>query len=114
MGYTFEVIFLLVVYLSEIEASLGDRSSDFRRCVSVCVYERCRSSSADGELAASLIVLGWSCEENCRYDCMHNVTAEDVRLDRPIRQFYGKVGSGHLMQLCSGIRALYRYIMNNQ
>ena len=95
MGYTFEVILVLVtVYLSELEASLGDRSVDFRRCVSACVYKRCRSSSAaaEGELALSLKALGWSCEENCRYDCMHDVTGEDVALDRPIRQFYGKVG----------------------
>ena len=89
--YALEVILVLVVCFCEIEASLGDRSLDFIRCVSACQYERCRSSSAEGELAVSLIVLGWSCGENCRYDCMHNVTAEDVRLDRPIRQFYGKV-----------------------
>ena len=82
-------VLVLSSYLLSIEASVGDRSIDFRRCVSRCEADRCRSSAELGDL--SLTVLGWSCEENCRYDCMRSVTDDDVRFKRPIRQFYGKV-----------------------
>lgn len=83
------VVCVLSLNLVAIEASIGDRSADFRRCVSRCEGERCGSSA---ELADPwLRVLGWSCTENCRYDCMRSVTDDDVKFNRPIRQFYGKV-----------------------
>ena len=82
---------MLSLCLVAIEASIGDRSIDFKRCVYRCEGERCRS---DEELSDfSLRVLGWSCEENCRYDCMRSVTDDDVKFNRPVRQFYGKVCS---------------------
>ena len=83
------VVWVLSLKLVAIEASIGDRSVDFRRCVSRCDGERCGSGSvlADPWLRA----LGWSCTENCRYDCMRSVTDDDVKFSRPIRQFYGKV-----------------------
>ena len=83
------VVWVLSLKLVAIEASIGDRSVDFRRCVSRCDGERCDSGSvlADPWLRA----LGWSCTENCRYDCMRSVTDDDVKFSRPIRQFYGKV-----------------------
>ena len=83
------VVWVLSLKLVAIEASIGDRSGDFRRCVSRCEGERCGSSS---ELADPwLRALGWSCPENCRYDCMRSVTDDDIKFSRPIRQFYGKV-----------------------
>ena len=83
------VVWVLSLKLVAIEGSIGDRSVDFRRCVSRCDGERCGSGSvlADPWLRA----LGWSCIENCRYDCMRSVTDDDVKFSRPIRQFYGKV-----------------------
>ena len=77
-----------------IEASLGDRSYDFQSCVSRCVGERCRSSAASTSLEVPLRLMWWTCRENCSYTCMRSVTADDVRLNRPIRQFYGKVCVG--------------------
>lgn len=35
---------------------------------------------------------GWTCEENCGYECMHSVTEMHVKAGIPVRQFYGKVG----------------------
>jgi hypothetical protein len=95
----FRMLFSLVVWvlslkLVVIEASIGDRSADFRRCVSRCEGERCGSELADPWLTA----LGWSCTENCRYDCMRSVTDDDVKFNRPIRQFYGKVCRVSLME----------------
>ena len=87
--YAVQIIFVLWVYAGVAEASIGDRSGDFRQCVTICEKETCRSSSGPRE--PWLRLLAWSCQENCRYECMHSVTAEDLRLGRPVRQFYGKV-----------------------
>ncbi len=82
-------LLVLSLYLVAIEASVGDKSVDFRKCVSGCEGNRCGSNAEVGDL--SLRILGWSCTENCRYDCMRSVTDDDVEFNRPIRQFYGKV-----------------------
>lgn len=42
-------------------------------------------------LPLSLSLLGWRCDEDCGYHCMHEVTMEDVLHSRPVRQFHGKV-----------------------
>ena len=75
----------LLVLLPLASCSVGDRSHDFRSCVSLCVADDC-------SLSLPLRMLGWRCQDDCQYQCMHRVTAEDVRLGRRIRQFHGKVG----------------------
>ena len=88
MSFT-QVAWVLSLCLVAIEASIGDRSVDFSRCVYRCEGDRCGS---DSELTDPwLTALRWSCTENCRYDCMRSVTDDDVKFNRPIRQFYGKV-----------------------
>lgn len=83
-------LLVLALHLVAIEASIGDRSADFRRCASLCERDKC---IAKAEVANfSLRLFGWSCQENCRYDCMRSVTKDDFKFNRPIRQFYGKVG----------------------
>jgi len=71
--------------------SLGDRSSDFRSCTSRCNTVACERSDAHNRLSISLRLTGWSCLEDCQYHCMHEVTDQDVKLQRPVRQFFGKV-----------------------
>lgn len=90
----FSILLLQVLVISSIIelgcASLGDRSHDFSFCKETCVVSNCGAKSK-AELEWWLKLTGWSCQDNCLYTCMHEVTAEDVRTGRPIRQFYGKV-----------------------
>lgn len=76
-------------------SSSGDRSMEFRVCVIQCVAANC---SYD-DLPLSLRILGWNCDSNCQYECMRNVTDQDVKLGRPIRQFYGKVSYANMLKL---------------
>ena len=87
----YAVVTVAALHSLTAEASVGDRSFDFKKCVSNCEYEKCRSSSEVVVNDTWLILLGWTCQENCRYECMRAVTAGDVQQGRPIRQFYGKV-----------------------
>ena len=56
-------------------------------------------SSQSATLSLPLVLLGWSCQDNCGYQCMHEVTVEDVLHKRPVRQFYGKVSGNYYLAL---------------
>ena len=83
---TYSFLFMIFIWNSG-SCSVGDRSSDFRSCTSHCYTQNCTSQAEQSEWR----LLGWTCLEECRYLCMHRVTAEDVRHSRPVRQFFGKV-----------------------
>ena len=85
------VLLLMLLALPSL-GSIGDRSPDFVNCVESCTQRNC--SGEEGEkagLSLVLRVLFWTCSENCEYECMHEVTREDVRRGRAVRQFRGKV-----------------------
>ena len=73
-------------------ASIGDRSMDYNYCLNYCVQSNCSNNPVRQDtLSWPLRLFLWTCGDDCRYSCMHWVTSEDVKADRPIRQFYGKV-----------------------
>ena len=101
---------VVLVLVCRCLASAGDTSWDFNVCARGCVATNCTrywSSSVAATCASAihgcvflfrsatlplaLSLLRWSCEENCEYECMHRVTAQDVAHGRPVRQFHGKV-----------------------
>ena len=82
----------LLVFVSLTYCSSGDRSGEFSSCVYSCRRSVC-AGEGGGDLSLVLRALGWTCGEECQYQCMHNITTEDLRNHRPVRQFYGKVNS---------------------
>lgn len=73
-------------------ASIGDRSMDYNYCLNYCIQKNCSNNPArQDSLPWHLRLFLWTCGDDCRYSCMHQVTIEDVTTRRPIRQFYGKV-----------------------
>lgn len=83
------VILAIVIYTGL--ASIGDRSTDYNYCLRFCIQKNCSSNPASYDtLSWQLRLFLWTCEDDCRYSCMHQVTSEDVKASRPIRQFYGK------------------------
>lgn len=78
-------------------ASIGDRSIDYKSCLSSCIQKNCSNNPARRDtLAWQLCLFLWTCEDDCRYSCMHQVTSEDVKARKPIRQFYGKVWNKYI------------------
>jgi len=64
-------------------ASQGDASVAFQSCVLGC-----RTSPACQHTARVLLVVPWSCEDECRYQCMHEI--ESRRVHGPAVQYFGK------------------------
>ena len=82
------LIFLILDVVVIVDGSSGDRSVEFAFCTSKCVARDCTGTV---ELPLILRLFHWTCLENCQYECMHNVTLDDLAHERPVRQFYGKV-----------------------
>lgn len=66
--------------LLRVSASSGDRSSVFQSCVQHCSSEPCI-------LSLPLRLTRWTCEDECKYTCMHSITS---RVQERVEQYYGK------------------------
>ncbi|KAI9491654.1 Per1-like protein, partial [Zychaea mexicana] len=80
---------LVVVATRSSIASEGDELPEFISCVNSTIAAQCSSSTAQQQQQQPLYLrlTLWTCEDNCRYNCMHSVT--DAR-PGPMYQFYGK------------------------
>lgn len=82
---------LLVVAtcLTSVEASKGDRDPRYTNCL-----ERCLKLGCEEPLGLNLVLLGWGCDSNCRYECMHKIEFEKILnanpYPEPVQQYYGK------------------------
>ena len=78
---------LLLLCCSRASASAGDRDQHYRSCVAECsTAERC----AAWQPGASLWMLGWSCEHDCRYRCMWQATDARTAAGGRTLQYHGK------------------------
>jgi len=78
---------LLLAFAVAVQASSGDRDPSFQQCLSKKREEQCRP---DHTLSIPLRLTGWTCEDDCKYQCSHLITDDAIRNDRPVQQFYGK------------------------
>lgn len=69
--------------------STGDRSQPFQRCLNDC-QQMCSGKSYPAYLPLYLLVFGWSCKDECKYVCMHNVTEDALVRGQGVQQYYGK------------------------
>lgn len=77
--------------LNSVHGSVGDRSLAYQQCTSAC-----RVGCIDGThgtLALPLRLTMWTCEDDCSYQCMHNLTdlalAGDVPIVEKMRHMVG-------------------------
>jgi Per1-like family len=89
MGPKAPGILVAVALLSTVLASSGDRSQMFQSCVDLCSTERC-DIQQPVVLPLALQLTRWSCADDCRYSCMHEITSRDAERGTPAQQYYGK------------------------
>jgi hypothetical protein len=82
-------ILLVTALTSSVCASSGDRSSEFIDCVDLCKSQQCIAGSTN-MLTLPLRVTRWTCTDNCKYQCMHQITDRDIQRRKPVQQYYGK------------------------
>lgn len=79
----FNLLFFIIV---SIKASSGDKQSIFNICVKRCAQTCYRSPP----LPLTLRLTRWTCEDDCKYVCMHTITDQALANSEPVHQYYGK------------------------
>ncbi|KAK8865584.1 hypothetical protein IAR55_000728 [Kwoniella newhampshirensis] len=77
----------ILLFLPLILASSGDRNPTFQHCLKGCQLTYCDPSQPP--IPAYLRAFGWTCAENCAYECTHSFT-DNIRPGSRFHQFYGK------------------------
>lgn len=102
-------IFLMAFLLNPVKSSKGDKCRPFVVCMREC-SKGCSLNEYPGKLPIYLTMFWWDCSDECKYQCMHNVTASDVRRNEHIKQFYGKVSIWQLKS-CSVLLCLLYFLI---
>lgn len=79
---------LLLLATGLVAASSGDRAREFGECVVRCQSQQCGQFEVLKPL--SLRLTRWTCLDDCKYTCMHEITDRAVATGRAIQQYYGK------------------------
>ncbi|KDQ59817.1 hypothetical protein JAAARDRAFT_153904 [Jaapia argillacea MUCL 33604] len=86
------LILLLSLCLLLVSASSGDRSPAFQSCLLKCDYRTCKSLSSTWSPSLALRLTRWTCTDDCKYTCMHEITSRALssRNGEEVQQYYGK------------------------
>ncbi|KAH9813751.1 Per1-like-domain-containing protein [Melampsora americana] len=72
---------ILLIFLLRIQASPGDYSPGYQRCVNECNFRQCYIVDSDPhQLPFSLRFFHWTCPDDCSYRCMHDLTEKVLKL----------------------------------
>ena len=80
---------LLLALFTSVWASSGDQDINFIQCIQLCNIQNCGASSTYS-MPLVLKLTRWTCDEDCKYGCMHEITDKRIRTGKPIEQYYGK------------------------
>jgi post-GPI attachment to proteins factor 3 len=81
---------VLTALVISAQASSGDRSREFQMCINGCDVLNCQPGSQSSPLPLSLRLTRWTCVDDCKYHCMHQITERDIDNGAPVQQYYGK------------------------
>ncbi|KAJ7494395.1 Per1-like protein [Mycena galericulata] len=70
-------------------ASWGDMDPEFENCLTRCGNSRCGPAHSVS-LSIPLRLTRWTCEDDCKYTCMNEITTRNIKLGDPVHQYYGK------------------------
>lgn len=90
--FVWPVIIRVLLLADTSLASWGDQSPHFRQCTGDCSRVNCSSESTSAWQSSQTLaeqVVGWSCEEDCKYHCMWETVRVYGEHGR-VPQFYGK------------------------
>lgn len=82
-------ILLCLKFLTPALASAGDQADDFIQCVQLCKIQNCGAHSTY-TMPFFPRLTRWTCGEDCDYNCMHQITAKNIRNGDAVHQYYGK------------------------
>lgn len=96
-----KIITILIIFTLNqiISASIGNQNHQFLECFNLCSKKNCKnlrlkSKESEDEFSQNQLLhmrlLGWSCLDECKYDCMWYTVDYFIKYENFIPQFYGK------------------------
>jgi len=89
--------YLLLLHCLQTQASSGDRSHGFQRCLAKKMALQCAQQATAGPTSPSwqtlsLRITRWTCEDDCKYHCAHVMTSKALASNgsQRVEQYYGK------------------------
>lgn len=87
--------FIILFAAFPIEASVGDQSNYFQNCINNLYTTVCDNITRVMEMkhtqSLSLRLTMWSCQDECKYQCMWAAVKYFLTHFKQVPQFYGKV-----------------------
>src|SRR6266545_8202656 len=83
------VLLFTLTLLAPVFGSAGDQDSFFNQCVHLCTLQNCGTDSTY-TMPLALRLTCWTCPEDCKYECMQDITARNIEIGTRIEQYYGK------------------------
>ncbi|RUS71230.1 hypothetical protein EGW08_021011 [Elysia chlorotica] len=85
------LVLILVLSSSSVYASNGDRSYIFSKCFQRCKQINCTKPEVFSQRQPfHMKLLRWTCEDECKYDCMWTTVEAYNQDGSSVPQFYGK------------------------
>ncbi|XP_061561685.1 post-GPI attachment to proteins factor 3 isoform X2 [Phycodurus eques] len=87
------VVVVLLMSATAAEGSQGDREPVYRDCVKQCVQSNCtgaRLRRYQTVQSQYMALTGWTCRDDCRYECMWATVGVYLAEGYRIPQFHGK------------------------
>ncbi|KAK9761088.1 hypothetical protein K7432_014267 [Basidiobolus ranarum] len=87
LGRQIVVLILLIGLIACVYGSYGDSQPAFTECVEDCERGIC---AVNPTLPLSLRLTLWTCLDDCKYNCMQQITESAAKSGEQIVQYYGK------------------------
>uniref|UniRef100_A0A8C7H0L6 Post-GPI attachment to proteins factor 3 n=1 Tax=Oncorhynchus kisutch TaxID=8019 RepID=A0A8C7H0L6_ONCKI len=87
------IVALLLLSATAVNASQGDKEPVYQDCVTQCVRTNCTGARLRGfqsTQAPYMALTGWTCRDDCRYQCMWQTVGLYQAEGYSIPQFHGK------------------------
>jgi len=88
MKYSFFIVLIFSIFISTVRSSYGDTDGRFVDCLNSCKENVCEKSPV--KLSLPLRLTFWSCEAECKYQCMWKNVEERKENGEKTVQYYGK------------------------
>ncbi|KAM9837517.1 post-GPI attachment to proteins factor 3 [Aulostomus maculatus] len=86
-------VLLLLMSVTTVRSSQGDKEPVYRECVKQCVRTNCTGVRLRGFQSAQpqyMALTGWTCRDDCRYQCMWTTVGLYQAEGYRVPQFHGK------------------------
>ena len=84
-------IILIFVSINEINASIGNENHVFLDCLRICSKKKCHfTTKFEKNQPTYLKLFGWTCIDDCKYECMWPTVDYFIKVENYVPQFFGK------------------------